>query len=118
MLIVFIVIIGRMRVMMGMKHVCGAIDGMHTPQQSAPAAPAPAAPAAPVQAQAAAPAAQPAPAAAADALAKRPSLVALPIEEGLETAVFQAYGNTASLSARNKQFMDHIIRNYPKYREE
>lgn len=64
--IVFIVIIGLMLVMMGMKHVCGAIDGMHKPQQSAPAAPAPAAPAAPVQAQAAAPAAQPAPAAAAD----------------------------------------------------
>lgn len=61
--IVFIVIIGLMLVMMGMKHVCGAIDGMHKPQQSAPA---PAAPAAPVQAQAAAPAAQPAPAAAAD----------------------------------------------------
>ena len=59
--IVFIVIIGLMLVMMGMKHVCGAIDGMHKPQQSAPAAPA-----APVQAQAAAPAAQPAPAAAAD----------------------------------------------------
>lgn len=64
--IVFIVIIGLMLVMMGMKHVCGAIDGMHKPQQSAPAAPAPAAPAAPVQAQAAAPAAQPAPAVAAD----------------------------------------------------
>lgn len=64
--IVFIVIIGLMLVMMGMKHVCGAIDGMHKPQQNAPAAPAPAAPAAPVQAQAAAPAAQPAPAAAAD----------------------------------------------------
>lgn len=64
--IVFIVIIGLMLVMMGMKHVCGAIDGIHKPQQSAPAAPAPAAPAAPVQAQAAAPAAQPAPAAAAD----------------------------------------------------
>ena len=64
--IVFIVIIGLMLVMMGMKHVCGAIDGMHKPQQSAPAAPAPAAPAATVQAQAAAPAAQPAPAAAAD----------------------------------------------------
>ena len=64
--IVFIVIIGLMLVMMGMKHVCGAIDGMHKPQQSAPAAHAPAAPAAPVQAQAAAPAAQPAPAAAAD----------------------------------------------------
>ena len=64
--IVFIVIIGLMLVMMGMKHVCGAIDGMHKPQQSAPAAPAPAAPAVPVQAQAAAPAAQPAPAAAAD----------------------------------------------------
>lgn len=64
--IVFIVIIGLMLVMMGMKHVCGAIDGMHKPQQSAPAAPAPAAPAAQVQAQAAAPAAQPAPAAAAD----------------------------------------------------
>lgn len=64
--IVFIVIIGLMLVMMGMKHVCGAIDGMHKPQQSAPAAPAPAAPAAPVQAQAAAPAVQPAPAAAAD----------------------------------------------------
>lgn len=61
--IVFIVIIGLMLVMMGMKHVCGAIDGMHKPQQSAPAAPAPA-PAAPVKA--AAPAAQPAPAAAAD----------------------------------------------------
>lgn len=50
-------------------------------------------------------------------LAKRPSLVALPIEEGLETEVILAYGKTASLSARNKQFMDHIIRNYPKYRE-
>lgn len=61
--IVFIVIIGLMLVMMGMKHVCGAIDGMHKPQQSAPAAPAPV-PAAPVQA--AAPAAQPVPAAAAD----------------------------------------------------
>lgn len=61
--IVFIVIIGLMLVMMGMKHVCGAIDGMHKPQQSAPAAPTPA-PAAPVQA--AAPTAQPAPAAAAD----------------------------------------------------
>ena len=33
--IVFIVIIGLMLVMMGMKHVCGAIDGMHKPQQSA-----------------------------------------------------------------------------------
>ena len=64
--IVFIVIIGLMLVMMGMKHVCGAIDGMHKPQQSAPAAPAPAAPAAPVQAQAAAPAAQPAPPAPTD----------------------------------------------------
>lgn len=61
--IVFIVIIGLMLVMMGMKHVCGAIDGMHKPKQSAPAAPAPAAPA---KAQAAAPAAQPAPATAAD----------------------------------------------------
>ena len=62
--IVFIVIIGLMLVMMGMKHVCGAIDGMHKPKPSAPAAPAPAlAPAkAPVQAQATAPA----PAAAAD----------------------------------------------------
>ena len=62
--IVFIVIIGLMLVMMGMKHVCGAIDGMHKPKPTAPAAPAPApAPAkAPVQAQAAAPA----PAAAAD----------------------------------------------------
>ena len=62
--IVFIVIIGLMLVMMGMKHVCGAIDGMHKPKPSAPTAPAPApAPAkAPVQAQAAAPA----PAAAAD----------------------------------------------------
>lgn len=64
--IVFIVIIGLMLVMMGMKHVCGAIDGMHKPKQSAPAAPAPAAPAAPAKAQAAAPAAQPAPATAAD----------------------------------------------------
>lgn len=62
--IVFIVIIGLMLVMMGMKHVCGAIDGMHKPAQSAPAAPAPAAPAAPAKAQAAAPA--PALAAAAD----------------------------------------------------
>lgn len=61
--IVFIVIIGLMLVMMGMKHVCGAIDGMHKPKQSAPAAPAPAAPAASAKAQAAA---QPAPAVAAD----------------------------------------------------
>lgn len=57
------------------------------------------------------------PAAVAQTLAKRPSLVALPIEEGLKTEVILAYGKTASLSARNKQFMDHIIRNYPKYRE-
>ena len=28
-----------MLVMMGMKHVCGAIDGMHKPKPSAPAAP-------------------------------------------------------------------------------
>ena len=56
--------------------------------------------------------------AAAQKLAQRPSLVALPIEEGLETTVILAYGKTASLSARNKQFMDHIIENYPKYREE
>jgi len=41
----------------------------------------------------------------------------LPIEEGLETAMILAYGKTASLSAQNKQFMDHIIRNYPKYQE-
>ena len=62
--IVFIVIIGLMLVMMGMKHVCGAIDGMHKPKPSAPAAPAPAA--APAKAQPAAPTAQPAPATAAD----------------------------------------------------
>ena len=55
--------------------------------------------------------------AAAETLAKRPSLVALPIEEGLETTVILAYGKTAALSTRNKQFMNHIIRNYPKYRE-
>lgn len=55
--------------------------------------------------------------AAAETLAKHPSLVALPIEEGLETTVILAYGKTAALSAQNKQFMDHIIRNYPKYRE-
>ena len=55
--------------------------------------------------------------AAAETLAKRPSLVALPIEEGLETTVILAYGKTAALSTRNKQFMDHIIRNYPKYQE-
>lgn len=54
---------------------------------------------------------------AAETLAKRPSLVALPIEEGLETTVILAYGKTAALSTRNKQFMDHIIRNYPKYQE-
>ena len=60
--IVFIVIIGLMLVMMGMKHVCGAIDGMHKPKPTAPAAPAPAPAKAPVQAQAAAPT----PAAAAD----------------------------------------------------
>lgn len=55
--------------------------------------------------------------AAARTLARRPSLVALPVEEGLETAVILAYGKTASLSTRNKQFMDHIIANYPKYQE-
>ena len=55
--------------------------------------------------------------AAAETLAKRPSLVVLPIEEGLETTVILAYGKTAALSTRNKQFMDHIIRNYPKYQE-
>ena len=38
-------------------------------------------------------------------------------EGGIEAEVILAYGKTASLSTRNKQFMDHIIRNYPKYQE-
>ena len=55
--IVFIVIVGLMLVMMGMKHVCAAIDNMSKPKPAttaqpspAPAAPAPAAPAAAVSA--------------------------------------------------------------------
>lgn len=55
--IVFIVIVGLMLVMMGMKHVCSAIDSMGKPKPAAtaqpspaPAAPAPAAPAAAVSA--------------------------------------------------------------------
>ena len=47
----------------------------------------------------------------------RADVDALPIEEGLETTVILAYGKTAALSTRTKQFMNHIIRNYPKYRE-
>lgn len=47
--IVFIVIVGLMLVMMGMKYVCTAIDNMNKPKPAAPAqsspAPAPAAPA-------------------------------------------------------------------------
>ena len=53
--IVFIVIIGLMLVMMGMKHVCNIIDNMHAPKPATPAPSAPAPAAAPV-AQAAAPA--------------------------------------------------------------
>ena len=51
--IVFIVIVGLMLVMMGMKHVCSAIDNMNKPKPAAPAqssaapASAPSAPAAP-----------------------------------------------------------------------
>ncbi len=57
--IVFLVIIGLMLVMMGMKHICRAIDNMHAPKPAAAPAAAPAAPqasaqAAPVQAAAAA----------------------------------------------------------------
>ncbi|MDO4560103.1 MAG: OadG family protein [bacterium] len=47
--IVFIVIVGLMLVMMGMKHICAAIDNMNKPKPAAPVqstpAPAPAAPA-------------------------------------------------------------------------
>ncbi|MCC8056723.1 OadG family protein [Cloacibacillus sp.] len=50
--IVFIVIVGLMLVMMGMKHVCSAIDNMGKPKPAATAqpSPAPAAPAAPAPA--------------------------------------------------------------------
>lgn len=48
-------------------------------------------------------------------VSRKPSRVR--IEEGLETEVILAYGKTASLNARNKQFMGHIIRTYPKYQE-
>ena len=47
--IVFIVIVGLMLVMMGMKHVCSAIDNMNKPKPAAPAS-APSAPAAPAAA--------------------------------------------------------------------
>lgn len=60
--IVFIVIIGLMLLMMGMKHICGAIDNMGKAKNAAPAAAKPAAPA-PAPAPAAAPSQQ---AAAAD----------------------------------------------------
>ena len=45
--IVFIVIVGLMLVMMGMKHVCAAIDNMSKPKPATTAQPSPAAPAAP-----------------------------------------------------------------------
>ncbi|MCD8392896.1 MAG: OadG family protein [Cloacibacillus porcorum] len=50
--IVFIVIVGLMLVMMGMKHVCAAIDNMSKPKPATTAqpSPAPAAPAAAVSA--------------------------------------------------------------------
>ena len=71
--IVFIVIVGLMLVMMGMKYLSGAIDSMGKKQPSqAPAAPAPAAP---VQPQAAAPA--PAPAAPAQAASADDEILAV-----------------------------------------
>lgn len=48
--IVFIVIVGLMLVMMGMKHVCAAIDNMSKPKLATTAQPSPAAPAAPAAA--------------------------------------------------------------------
>ena len=48
--IVFIVIVGLMLVMMGMKHVCAAIDNMSKPKPATTAQPSPAAPAAPAAA--------------------------------------------------------------------
>ncbi|MDD4159733.1 MAG: OadG family protein [Synergistaceae bacterium] len=53
--VVFLVIIGLMLIMMGMKHVCKAIDGFN---KKAPAAPAPSVPAAPAAKAVAAPAAE------------------------------------------------------------
>lgn len=52
---------------------------------------------------------------AADTLSERSSLVALPINENIEASVILAYGKTTSLSMKNKNFMDYIIANYPKY---
>lgn len=54
--IVFIVIIGLMLVMMGMEHICQAIDKVHAPKPAATAAPAAPKPAAPAAQAVAAPA--------------------------------------------------------------
>lgn len=51
----------------------------------------------------------------ADTLNERSTLVALPIEENVEASVILAYGKTTSLSMKNKNFMEYIIANYPKY---
>lgn len=53
---------------------------------------------------------------ASDTLNERSTLVALPIEENVKASVILAYGKTTSLSMKNKNFMDYIIANYPKYR--
>ena len=74
--IVFIVIVGLMLVMMGMKHICAAIDNMNKPK-----------PAAPVQSS-------PAPAPAAAVSADDDELLA-----GISAAIMAASGSTARVVA-------------------
>lgn len=54
---------------------------------------------------------------AADTLNQRETLTALPIEENVETSIILVYGKSTTLNARNRDFMDYIVANYPKYGE-
>ncbi|MEG1824060.1 MAG: OadG family protein [Cloacibacillus sp.] len=81
--IVFIVILGLMLVMMGMKHLCRAIDNMHAPKAAAPVSPA-----APAAAKAAAPAAS------VQAAAADNELLAV-----ISAAIMAACGSTARVVA-------------------
>ena len=81
--IVFIVIVGLMLVMIGMKHVCSAIDNMNKPK-----------PAAPAQSSAAPASAPSAPAAPAAAVSADDELLAV-----ISAAIMAACGSTARVVA-------------------
>lgn len=53
--------------------------------------------------------------AAADELTRRASLVALPVEENIETSIILAYSKTTPPIGRIADFRDYIIKSYPKY---